>query len=72
MSVTGQWGHWWYHWLGTPQGIPRALGLLLATEYQCPSIAKQESQDALEIPDEPPCYVKNSTHLQVLLVLFHN
>ena len=45
--------------MGTPQVIPRALYLLLATESQCPSIAKQESQDALEILDEPSCYAKN-------------
>ena len=45
--------------VGYTQGIPQAFGLLLATEYQCPSIAKQESQDALDIPDEPPCYAKN-------------
>ena len=36
---TDQWGCWWYL-LGTPQGIPQALCLLLATEYKCPSIAK--------------------------------
>ena len=55
---TDQQGCSWYL-LDAPQEIPQALCLLLAAEYQCPSIAKQESQDALEIPDEPPCYAKN-------------